>query len=87
MEAETGSDRLGLRQSVRKRIERLGGSVVIWSRPGAGTSVLLTLPAGPAPAGTPASSAPTPDSTPGDPAAPDTGASTPSGTPDGAVAP
>ena len=45
MEAETGSDRLGLRQSVRKRIERLGGSVVVWSRPGAGTSVLLTLPA------------------------------------------
>ena len=87
MEAETGSDRLGLRQSVRKRIERLGGSVVIWSRPGAGTSVLLTLPAGPAPASTPVSSAPTPDSTPGDPAAPDTGASTPSGTPDGAVAP
>ena len=48
MESETGSDRLGLRQSVRKRIERLGGTVVIWSRPGAGTSVLLTLPA-PAP--------------------------------------
>ena len=47
MEAETGSDRLGLRQSVRKRIERLGGSVVVWSRPGAGTSVLLTLPAPP----------------------------------------
>jgi hypothetical protein len=45
MEAETGNDRLGLRQSVRKRIERLGGSVVVWSRPGAGTSVLLTLPA------------------------------------------
>ncbi|QYF73721.1 sensor histidine kinase [Cryobacterium sp. PAMC25264] len=48
MEAETGSDRLGLRQSVRKRIERLGGSVQVWSRPGAGTSVLLTLPAPPA---------------------------------------
>jgi signal transduction histidine kinase len=48
MEADTGSDRLGLSQSVRKRIERLGGTVVIWSRPGAGTSVLLTLPA-PAP--------------------------------------
>ena len=45
LEADTGSDRLGLRQSVRHRIERLHGSVVIWSRPGAGTSVLLTLPA------------------------------------------
>lgn len=53
MEAETGNDRLGLRQSVRKRIERLGGTVVIWSRPGAGTSVLLTLPA-PVPAPVPA---------------------------------
>ncbi|WP_256041494.1 sensor histidine kinase [Cryobacterium sp. SO1] len=52
MEAETGSDRLGLRQSVRKRIERLGGSVQIWSRPGAGTSVLLTLPAPPVVAST-----------------------------------
>ena len=48
MESETGDDRLGLRQSVRRRIERLGGSVVVWSRPGAGTSVLLTLPAAPA---------------------------------------
>jgi len=57
MEAETGSDRLGLRQSVRKRIERLGGSVVIWSRPGAGTSVLLTLPAPPIVASTIAAAA------------------------------
>ncbi|MET0955361.1 MAG: ATP-binding protein [Cryobacterium sp.] len=57
MEAETGSDRLGLRQSVRKRIERLGGSVVVWSRPGAGTSVLLTLPA---PVAAPASGEVTP---------------------------
>ena len=44
-ESESGSDRLGLRQSVRRRIEQLGGSVAIWSRPGAGTSVLLTVPA------------------------------------------
>jgi signal transduction histidine kinase len=43
-EAETGSDRLGLRQAVRRRIERQGGEVSIWSRPGAGTSVLLSLP-------------------------------------------
>jgi hypothetical protein len=43
-ESESASDRLGLRQSVRRRIERLGGSVEIWTRPGAGTSVLLTVP-------------------------------------------
>ncbi|WP_129590356.1 sensor histidine kinase [Cryobacterium aureum] len=44
-ESESASDRLGLRQSVRRRIEQLGGSVLIWSRPGAGTSVHLTVPA------------------------------------------
>jgi len=69
MESETGSDRLGLRQSVRKRIERLGGSVVIWSRPGAGTSVLLTLPAAP-PAPEPADNREHAAST--EPATPDT---------------
>ncbi|WP_104083262.1 sensor histidine kinase [Cryobacterium sp. Y11] len=45
-ESESASDRLGLRQSVRRRIEQLGGSVLIWSRPGAGTSVRLTVPVG-----------------------------------------
>ncbi|TFD86103.1 sensor histidine kinase [Cryobacterium serini] len=44
-ESESASDRLGLRQSVRRRIEQLGGSVLIWSRPGAGTNVRLTVPA------------------------------------------
>ncbi|TFC76710.1 ATP-binding protein [Cryobacterium sp. TMS1-20-1] len=44
-ESESASDRLGLRQSVRRRIEQLGGSVLIWSRPGAGASVRLTVPA------------------------------------------
>ncbi|MFO7688995.1 MAG: ATP-binding protein, partial [Cryobacterium sp.] len=43
-ESESAGDRLGLRQSVRRRIEQLGGSVVIWTRPGAGTSVLLSVP-------------------------------------------
>ncbi|MDH6235788.1 ATP-binding protein [Cryobacterium sp. CG_9.6] len=42
----SGSGRLGLRQSVRRRIDRLGGSVTIWTRPGAGTTVRLTVPAG-----------------------------------------
>ncbi|WP_166786561.1 sensor histidine kinase [Cryobacterium sp. TMT1-19] len=43
-ESETGADRLGLRQAVRRRIERLGGSVSILTRPGAGTSVMLSVP-------------------------------------------
>jgi signal transduction histidine kinase len=43
-ESNSASDRLGLRQSVRRRMEQIGGSVVVWSRPGAGTSVSLTVP-------------------------------------------
>ncbi len=37
-------DRLGLRSSVVRRVEDAGGSVRIWSRPGSGTSVMITLP-------------------------------------------
>jgi hypothetical protein len=37
-------DRLGLRSSVRQRVEAAGGAVRIFSAPGAGTSVLITLP-------------------------------------------
>ncbi len=44
-EEETGSDRLGLRQSVRRRIENVGGSVQVWSTPGRGTSVMIRVPA------------------------------------------
>jgi signal transduction histidine kinase len=39
------SDRLGLRQSVRRRIESVGGDVRLWSTPGRGTSVLIRVPA------------------------------------------
>ena len=39
------SDRLGLRQSVRRRIESVGGEVRLWSTPGRGTSVLIRVPA------------------------------------------
>jgi signal transduction histidine kinase len=39
------SDRLGLRQSVRRRIENVGGEVRLWSTPGRGTSVLIRVPA------------------------------------------
>jgi hypothetical protein len=37
-------DRLGLAESVRGRIRDLGGSVTVWSRPGAGTTVMLAVP-------------------------------------------
>jgi len=37
-------DRLGISESVRGRVERLGGRVRLWSSPGAGTSVHITMP-------------------------------------------
>jgi signal transduction histidine kinase len=40
-----GTDRLGLRQSVRRRIESVGGDVRLWSTPGRGTSILIRVPA------------------------------------------
>ncbi|MEI5583389.1 MULTISPECIES: sensor histidine kinase [unclassified Agromyces] len=39
-------DRIGLRTSIRGRIEQEGGTVQVWSRPGVGTTVLLTVPTG-----------------------------------------
>ena len=42
--AAVGSDRLGLRASVRRRIEGVGGTVQVWSSPGNGTSVLIRVP-------------------------------------------
>lgn len=38
------ADRLGLRSSVVRRIESLGGSVRVWSSPGNGTSVMISMP-------------------------------------------
>ncbi|WIA99091.1 sensor histidine kinase [Curtobacterium sp. MCBA15_012] len=43
-EQETGADRMGLRGSVRERIGRVGGDVQVWSSPGSGTSVMMTVP-------------------------------------------
>jgi signal transduction histidine kinase len=43
-EAETGADRLGLRNSVRRRIEAIDGTVQVWSTPGRGTSILIRVP-------------------------------------------
>ena len=44
-EDETGADRLGLRHSIRRRIENVGGTVQVWSTPGKGTSVMIRVPA------------------------------------------
>ena len=38
------ADRLGVRGSIIDRMEAVGGSAVIWSSPGGGTSVVLTVP-------------------------------------------
>lgn len=38
------SDRLGLRQSVVERVRSVGGSVRVWSTPGAGASVVMRIP-------------------------------------------
>jgi hypothetical protein len=38
------SDRLGLRMAIIRRIEDHGGSVTVWASPGAGTSVVMSLP-------------------------------------------
>jgi signal transduction histidine kinase len=43
-EAETGEDRLRLRQSVRRRVELVSGTVQVWSTPGRGTSVMIRVP-------------------------------------------
>jgi signal transduction histidine kinase len=52
-EDETGADRLGLRHSVRRRIENVGGTVQVWSTPGKGTSVMIRVPASSGHGGTP----------------------------------
>ncbi|MGN8049865.1 sensor histidine kinase [Curtobacterium sp. 22159] len=43
-ESTTGADRMGLRGSVRQRIGRVGGDVQVWSSPGSGTSVMMSVP-------------------------------------------
>ena len=43
-EADVAPDRLGLRNSVRGRIEQVGGSVHVWTSRGAGTSISLLVP-------------------------------------------
>lgn len=38
------ADRLGIRASITSRIEAVGGRVKIWSSPGSGTSIVMTVP-------------------------------------------
>jgi signal transduction histidine kinase len=44
-ESATTADRLGLQHAIRDRIERVGGSVVVFSAPGEGTSISIVVPA------------------------------------------
>ena len=53
-ESSTSPDRMGLRGSVRERIGRVGGDVQVWSSPGSGTSVMMTVPYGAVTGATPA---------------------------------
>ena len=43
--AAVAGDRLGLDESVRGRLAEVSGDVVLWSAPGEGTTVLLSVPA------------------------------------------
>lgn len=43
-EAQVAPDRLGLRHSVQSRIAQVGGTVRIWTSPGAGTSISVRVP-------------------------------------------
>ena len=45
-ESEVPADRIGLRTSIRARIEQEGGTVRLWSTKGIGTTVVLTVPEG-----------------------------------------
>ncbi len=42
----TGTDRLGLRQSVHERLERVGGRVTVYSSEDIGTTVIMVVPVG-----------------------------------------
>ena len=45
-EREVPEDRIGLRTSIRARIEQEGGTVRLWSTKGVGTTIVLTVPEG-----------------------------------------
>jgi len=43
--SDVPADRLGIRNSIRGRIESVGGRVQVWSTPGRGTSIMMRVPA------------------------------------------
>jgi signal transduction histidine kinase len=45
-ESEVPPDRIGLRTSIRARIEQEQGTVRLWSTKGIGTTIVLTVPEG-----------------------------------------
>jgi hypothetical protein len=45
-ESDVPEDRIGLRTSIRARIEQEGGAVRLWSTQGIGTTIVLTVPEG-----------------------------------------
>jgi signal transduction histidine kinase len=42
--AKVAGDRLGIRASIEARIATVGGTVQLWSAPGSGTSIVMTIP-------------------------------------------
>ena len=41
---KVAADRLGIRASIEDRIAAVGGTVQVWSSPGSGTSIMMTVP-------------------------------------------
>jgi signal transduction histidine kinase len=42
--SQVAADRLGIRASIEARIAAVGGDVQVWSSPGSGTSIVMTVP-------------------------------------------
>ena len=42
--SKVAADRLGIRASIEDRIAAVGGTVQVWSSPGSGTSIMMTVP-------------------------------------------
>ncbi len=42
--SKVAADRLGIRASIEDRIAAVGGTVQVWSSPGSGTSIVMTVP-------------------------------------------
>ena len=42
--AKVAADRLGIRASIEARIAAVGGEAQVWSSPGSGASIMMTIP-------------------------------------------